>query len=100
MTWVAQCADSDWVAEQFAAIIAANWPAEPGLKPQRDTTVLVVRARRDHTRNGPRLRGRRLTQFRHRIGEPGRPHQRSPPRGGSGSHLRPPLRENPLRGNI
>lgn len=39
------CADSDWVAERFAAIIAENWPAEPGATPgpdRRDTTMRTI----------------------------------------------------------
>lgn len=76
---VARYADSDWVDAQFAAIIAANWPDHPDLRPQRLTVALAVRA--DHNDADDRQ-----TFLAHRVVRP-QPHpvdrrwarERSPP---------------------
>jgi hypothetical protein len=77
--WVARCADSDWVAEQFAEIIAANWAAEPGPKPQRVGLALAVRARHGDMGEGPGPTSGRVDQPRWRPEGPRWPRERSPP---------------------
>jgi hypothetical protein len=78
-----KCADSDWVAAQFAAIIEANWPAEPGIAPQRErkrpnTLAPVVRACSDFGGTQTRMSGESTRRLRRRADEPWQ-RERSPP---------------------
>lgn len=78
VAWVTRYADSDWVDDQFAAIVAANWADGPGLMPRRVQIALAVRADRHKTGERPRLPGY-LGRSRGQPVDPGWPRERSPP---------------------
>jgi hypothetical protein len=73
-------ADSDWVAAEFAAIIAVNWPEGPGIEPQRVSIALAVRADRDDAGGGADDCGLRPGRARSRPVRPASARERSPPR--------------------
>ena len=61
----AQCADSEWVDAEFAAIIAANWPAadDTALILQRLRVALAARADRHDAEDRQRF-------IEYRVGRP------------------------------
>jgi hypothetical protein len=74
------CADSDWVAERFAEIINANWPAGLGKSPRRgSSTATAVRAHTARQGQGPRRPLAKLTRPREGPVMPPRRRERSPP---------------------